>query len=144
MMLFLVTFWCCLPVNYLLSSLCNWFRLVPDWFRPVLHNTCTYCFTIAWKRLLFCICISILIQIELTQSLTNTCIILLELHMMRACLVQYFYSMNGRIQWFPVLTKWVVFCIVPCIMQPAMMAYIQCAVHFGLPSCFCKHFSSLQ
>ena len=24
-------FWCCLPVSYLLSSLCNWFRLVPDW-----------------------------------------------------------------------------------------------------------------
>ena len=39
MMLFLVTVWCFLPVNYLLSSLCNWFRLVPDWFSPVLHNT---------------------------------------------------------------------------------------------------------
>ena len=35
--LFLVTVWCCLPVNYLLSSLCNWFRLVPDLFKPVLH-----------------------------------------------------------------------------------------------------------
>ena len=37
-----------LPVNYLLSSLCNWFRLVTDWFKPVLHNT--YCFIIARKK----------------------------------------------------------------------------------------------
>ena len=37
----LVTVWCCLPVNYLLSSLCNWLRLVSDWFKLVLHNT--YC-----------------------------------------------------------------------------------------------------
>ena len=44
-MLFLVTCWCCLPVNYLLSILCNWFKLVPDWFRSVLNNT--YCFIIA-------------------------------------------------------------------------------------------------
>ena len=44
----LVTVWCCLPVNYLLSSLCNWLRLVPDWFKPVLHNT--YCFIIARRK----------------------------------------------------------------------------------------------
>ena len=40
-----------LPVNYLLSSLCNWFRLVPDWFKPVLHIT--YCFIIARKNDIF-------------------------------------------------------------------------------------------
>ena len=40
-----------LPVNYLLSSLCNCFRLVPDWFKPVLHNT--YYFIIARKKWYF-------------------------------------------------------------------------------------------
>ena len=47
----LVTVWCCLPVNYLLSSLCNWFWLVPDWFKPVLRNI--YCFIIAKKKWYF-------------------------------------------------------------------------------------------
>ena len=42
MILFLVTVWCCLPGNDLLSCLFNWLRLVPDWFRPVLSNA--YCF----------------------------------------------------------------------------------------------------
>ena len=37
--------------NYLLSSLCNWFRLITDWFEPVLHNT--YCFIIARKNGIF-------------------------------------------------------------------------------------------
>ena len=48
MMLFLVTVWRCSPAKYLLSSLCNWFRLVTDWFKPALHKT--YCFIIARKK----------------------------------------------------------------------------------------------
>ena len=57
MMLSLVTVWCCLPVNYLLSSLSDWLRLVPDWFKPVLHDT--YCFIIG--KMIFSICLLILI-----------------------------------------------------------------------------------
>ena len=39
----------------------------------------------------------------------------------------------------PMFTQWVVFYIVHYIIQSAMMAYISCAMHFGLLSCFCKH-----
>ena len=47
----LVTVWCCLPVNFLLSSLCNWLRLVPDWFKLVLHNT--YCLVYSHRKKLY-------------------------------------------------------------------------------------------
>ena len=63
--------WYCLPVNYLLSSsLCNWFRLVPDWYKPVLHNA--YCFIIAWEKMIFSSCLSILIQNETNIVLKNS------------------------------------------------------------------------
>ena len=51
MLLFLVTVWCCLHVNYLSTSLCNWFRLVTDWFKPALHYT--YCFIMTRKKWYF-------------------------------------------------------------------------------------------
>ena len=52
MMLFLVTCWCCLPVNYLVSSLNNWF---------------------SQEKMIFCICLSILIKIE-TNIVFNKCL----------------------------------------------------------------------
>ena len=40
--------------------------------------------------------------------------------------------------------RWVVFCIVLHMVQSAMIAYIWCAMHYRLPSCFCRHWTSLQ
>ena len=46
----------------------------------------------------FSICLSILIQTETCVVLNNIVIILLDTPMIRGSLVQYFYSMNGRVQ----------------------------------------------
>ena len=46
----------------------------------------------------FSICLSILIQTETFIVLNNIVIILLDTPMIRGSLAQYFYSMNGRVQ----------------------------------------------
>ena len=70
MMLFLVTVWCCLPVNYLLSSLCYWFSLVTDWFKPVLHKYLLFHYN--QEKMIFSICQAILIQTETNIVLNNS------------------------------------------------------------------------
>ena len=49
-------------------------------------------------------------------------------------------SSSGR----PLRTKLLVFFFVHCIVQLAMMAYIQCVMLFNLGSCFSKCWASLQ
>ena len=45
---------------------------------------------------------------------------------------------------FSVLSMWVVLWFVHCILQSAILAYIQCAMDFGMPSYYCKHWTYLQ
>ena len=63
MKLFLVI----LVVSKLLSFLFNWLRLVPDWLRPVLHNT--YCFVKAGENYVITFEFLFKYNLKLTHSL---------------------------------------------------------------------------
>ena len=91
MMLFLVTVWSGLPAYRWSMTFCLGFLIGLDWPRPVLQDK--YCFITAKKRSrIFCICLSIVLETEVSQHYARGS------HSL-GMLVQLFYSMNGRIQW---------------------------------------------
>ena len=71
MMLFIVTVWCCLRVNYLLSCLCNWFRLITD-LTGLDRFYIIRIITLQPGKIIFSIRLSILIQTETNIVLNNS------------------------------------------------------------------------